>query len=166
MIITSRERSTGMGATRFVAVAAQGRWHRVSDLEARRYHGRVNGEQVFSVDVPETTTWATFNRSNSGRELVLIERGLNDPDPASLNSFEDAMRWLDDPTHAQTVQDRPVGELIPAKRHILDRIHYWHNHLTSADIVHPAVLDVLQSMNAILNEYDPDPPTSANHYVD
>ena len=86
--VESSERSTGMGATRFTAVAIDGAWTPVSRAPSVRSHGRSNGVEMFSVEVPDTTRVAPFYRSKSGREEVTILDG-----PA-FGSFEDADVWL------------------------------------------------------------------------
>ena len=98
MFVESRERSTGMGATRYAAVAVDGKWVRLSNVEGARYHGRINGEHVYSLDVPDDAVSASFYRSNSGREEVTIFDGKSSH---SVYSFEDANWWLVDWTAAE-----------------------------------------------------------------
>lgn len=86
--IESSERSTGMGATRYTAVALDGKWTRVSRAPGVRAHGRRDGEERFSVEVPDATRVASFYRSNSGREDVAVLDGPR------FESFEDADAWL------------------------------------------------------------------------
>ncbi len=105
MYVESRERSTGMGATRYAAVAVDGKWLRVSRLEGARYHGRVTGEEVYSIHVPDATARASFYRSNSGRQEVTIWEGLGVESPVVAHSFEDADWWLADWSAAEAARE-------------------------------------------------------------
>jgi hypothetical protein len=85
--IISEERSTGMGASRFVAILLDGKFTRVSDMPDSRYEGRQAGVEIFQVDVADDAVYASFYRSNSGKEEVEITGG------ESFRSFAAARRW-------------------------------------------------------------------------
>ena len=91
MKVESHERSTGMGAVRYTAILTNGEWLRVSCHKDAQYHGRTDGIENYSVEIPDGTVSAHFCRTNSGNEYVSIYDG-SDPEP-SFNSFEDADRW-------------------------------------------------------------------------
>jgi hypothetical protein len=101
MKITSDERSTGMGATMYTAVADQGRWCRVSDYAGAHYLGRSAGIEQYEVKVPKSTIWANFYRSNSGREVVTLYQG--DEEQGTVFSFAEADRWLSEQNKGQIV---------------------------------------------------------------
>ncbi len=92
MIITSRERTTGMGARHFSAVPVGGDWTPLSAIPGRVYEGRDTGFEVYSLEVPPDAPWAEFHRSNSGIEQVRVYRG--DHQTALYHSFERAGREL------------------------------------------------------------------------
>lgn len=85
--VKSRERSTGMGATRFEAILMDGRWTAISQVPNARYEGRAHGEEFYEIDVADDAISAHFYRSNSGRERVSASNGLE------WKSFESADRW-------------------------------------------------------------------------
>lgn len=100
----SLERTTGMGATRYTAVAQCGEWVRVSDMPDARNHGRSHGVQHYSVEVSDGQLIADFYRSNSGKESVTLSDGR------TFQSFEDAEYAIHRPSaiivtrHAATVK--------------------------------------------------------------
>lgn len=85
--VTSKERSTGMGATRFTAILIDGKFVRVSDMPDSRYNGRQAGVENFEVNVADDAIVAEFYRSNRGNETVDIVDG------ESFRSFDAATRW-------------------------------------------------------------------------
>jgi hypothetical protein len=87
MKVTSEERATGMGATRFTAVLIDKKFVRVSDLKNVRYHGKNCGIYSYSVEVPDDTITAYFYRSNRGNEYVKVSTGQE------FFSFEDAREF-------------------------------------------------------------------------
>lgn len=88
-VVYSEERTTGMGATRFTAVAVDGQWIKVSDLPNAVYCGRNNGVHEYKVTIDNSVIVAYFYRSNSGREEVAIQ-GVEE----NLRSFQLANEWL------------------------------------------------------------------------
>jgi hypothetical protein len=84
--VTSEERSTGRGATCFVAVLLNGKFVRVSDMKGARYEGRQGGVENYEVDVADDAVVASFYRSNRGNEEVVTE-------DKEWQSFEAAHRW-------------------------------------------------------------------------
>lgn len=85
--VTSEERSTGMGATRFTAVLLDGKFVRVSDMPDSRYEGRQAGIENYEVDIADNAVCADFYRSNRGNETVEADSG------ESFRSFDAAHRW-------------------------------------------------------------------------
>lgn len=85
--VTSEERSTGMGATRFTAILLNGKFIRISDMPKSRYEGRQAGVENYEVDIADDAVVAEFHRSNKGNETVEIIDG------ESFRSFDAARRW-------------------------------------------------------------------------
>ena len=92
MRVESQERSAGMGAVRYTAILFKNEWVRVSRYDDAQYHGRINGEEHYSVEVADSTITADFYRSNSGNEYVTVREGDREH---SFRSFDDAHRWAD-----------------------------------------------------------------------
>jgi hypothetical protein len=90
MLVESSERSTGMGATHYIAVL-DGEWIPVSQHPNASYLGRDHGEEEYDVEVPDDTIFAYFYRSNRGNESVTIKNGKDKG--KEFNSFERARRW-------------------------------------------------------------------------
>ena len=92
ILITSRERSTGMGASHSSRVLMpDGTWSRLSEVKAAVHEGREDGYQVYTLEVEGNQVWATFDRSNSGLEEVHIYQ--EGKEIAHFLSFEKAEIW-------------------------------------------------------------------------
>lgn len=66
MKVTSWERTTGMGARHCTEVATAEGWCRVGDLEGAQFLNRVNGFNVYEIEVEDGTPIRAYHRSNSG----------------------------------------------------------------------------------------------------
>lgn len=88
--VTSNERSTGMGATRFTAILTPDGFTPVSEILGARYLGRSSGVHSYIAEVPDDAIVARFYRSNSSKESVSIEGG------PTFASFSEADRWADE----------------------------------------------------------------------
>jgi len=117
MIIASRERTTGRGATKFTAILNDFQFVPLSRIPSVAYHGRDNGEDVYSLDVKYADVYAEFYRSNSGHESVEIKgftesiwAGYDVPAPVGLMSFNEAEKWAEDLGKAHKARFAPLQE--------------------------------------------------------
>ena len=94
--VTSKERSTGRGATKFTAILADHRWVPISDMPGVRYMGREAGVEFYEVDVADDALTAKFYRSNSGNENVETSNGKH------WSSFSQADHYASGDAHSST----------------------------------------------------------------
>ena len=102
--LISEERTTRMGAERYVAVLLAGEgWVRASRMVGALDAGRSGGVRRYSILVADSAIWAEFYRSNLGNEQVTVHLGCRqgpeeEHDDLAFGSFALAHEWAAGPS--------------------------------------------------------------------